>query len=631
MIEPGTTFAGYVIERRLGAGGMGEVYVGRHPRLPRSDAIKVLGAQVSGDAQYRARFQREAELAASLAHPAIVPVHDQGEDDGRLWISMQLIDGTDVAKLAAAGPIPVPEVARIISTVADALDFAGARGLVHRDVKPANILVSAAGHVMLTDFGIARMGAEASDLTGTGVTVGTLNYASPEQLRADAVDTRSDQYSLAATAYHLLAGVPPFAGTNAVQVISGHLSSPVPPLSSRRGGLPASVDDVLARGMAKDAAQRFGSSREFAAALQTALLAPHSDVTLQAAPVPYAMPTIRPALPTQPSPVPVDPVDAACQAALRARDALDSGVAARAELELDGLRDALVRMIGARTGAPAGQLLTEDRDRVRATEVSKRTFAGLEKAFASAVGILDDELRAVAPDTADAVSLPLLEEIARKRTDADRAGGRASSRALLPRGNWLVSAAVIALSAIVFLGLEGVRGARFWAALPVGLPWSAVGLLITAIYLVATANTVVRRLSAGGVVILAAAIWVWSDYSFLLVLSNWVSAGLTLLTPLAWGLGRRRGLAWLWSLVAGFLFGQVAGLVAHAAAYVNGVQTEHGWIALLIIGLIFPILVTGLLGWLIDWLRHRREVGRGAPSNPGTAPFDPSAPTQLRG
>lgn len=277
VIEPGTTFAGYVIERRLGAGGMGEVYVGRHPRLPRSDAIKVLGAQVSGDAQFRARFHREAELAAGLSHPAIVQVFDQGEDDGRLWISMQLIDGTDVGKLAAAGPIPLPEVARIIGAVADALDFAGARGLVHRDVKPANILVSTAGYVMLTDFGIARMGAEASDLTGTGMTVGTLNYASPEQLQGDAIDTRSDQYSLAATAYHLLAGAPPFANTNAVKVITGHLSSPVPPLSTRRAGLPATADTVLTRAMAKDPAQRYGSSREFAAALQSALL---SDIPM---------------------------------------------------------------------------------------------------------------------------------------------------------------------------------------------------------------------------------------------------------------------------------------------------------------------------------------------------------------
>ncbi len=136
-----------------------------------------------------------------------------------------------------------------------------------------------AGHVMLTDFGIARMGAEASDLTGTGVTVGTLNYASPEQLQGETIDARSDKYSLAATAYHLLAGAPPFANGNAVKIISGHLGAPVPTIASRSSGLPARVDGVLARGLAKDPAHRFASSSEFAASLQSALLSVHSGVT----------------------------------------------------------------------------------------------------------------------------------------------------------------------------------------------------------------------------------------------------------------------------------------------------------------------------------------------------------------
>lgn len=289
MLEPGDELAGYTIERRLGAGGMGEVYIARHPRLPRSDAIKVLGRDISGDAQYRARFHREAELAAGLSHPAIAQVYDQGESDGLLWISMQLIDGTDLARRAASGPLPLPEVARMISTVADALDYAGSRGLIHRDVKPANVLVSSTGHVLLTDFGIARMATEASDLTGTGVTVGTVNYASPEQLRARDLDARSDQYSLAATAYHLLAGSGPYADTNMVNVITGHLSAPVPSIRLRRPDLAPDVDAVFTRALAKAPFERYPSSRAFAVALDTALRAPASSpTTVRSSATPYA-------------------------------------------------------------------------------------------------------------------------------------------------------------------------------------------------------------------------------------------------------------------------------------------------------------------------------------------------------
>jgi serine/threonine protein kinase len=143
VLESGTRFAGYVIERALGAGGMGEVYVARHPRLPRSDALKVLAPQLGSDPQFRARFEREADLATSLSHPAIVKVHDRGESEGRLWIAMELVDGVDLARrLREKGPFPAPEVASVVTMIADALDRAAGRGLVHRDVKPANILLS---------------------------------------------------------------------------------------------------------------------------------------------------------------------------------------------------------------------------------------------------------------------------------------------------------------------------------------------------------------------------------------------------------------------------------------------------------------------------------------------------------
>ncbi|WP_280182906.1 serine/threonine-protein kinase [Nocardia cyriacigeorgica] len=275
-LEPGSVFAGYTIERLLGVGGMGEVYVARHPRLPRSDAIKVLAAQFTRDESYRRRFEREADLAASLSHPGIVSVHDRGECDGRLWIALALIDGVDVSALLASAPggLPNAEVARAITEVADALDYAGARGLVHRDVKPANILLARTGHFLLTDFGIARMGPESSDLTGTGMTIGTIAYASPEQMQGLPVEPRSDQYALAATAFHLLTGAQPFTGTSPVAVIMAHAQQPVPSVRERRPDLAPQVDAVFARGMAKSPQQRFATSKEFAAALGQALSLP---------------------------------------------------------------------------------------------------------------------------------------------------------------------------------------------------------------------------------------------------------------------------------------------------------------------------------------------------------------------
>ncbi|MEV3966104.1 serine/threonine-protein kinase [Nocardia sp. NPDC050193] len=272
-LKPGSVFAGYTIKRLLGTGGMGEVYDARHPRLPRSDAVKVLAAQFTDDDSYRRRFEREADLAASLSHPGIVSVHDRGEFDGRLWIALELIDGIDLSASLAATPggLPVEDVVRAITEVAQALDYAGARGLIHRDVKPANILLSRTGHYLLTDFGIARMGPESSDLTGTGMALGTVAYASPEQMHGLPVDPRSDQYSLAATAFHLLTGTQPFTGTNQAAVILAHAQQPVPSARERRPDLAPPVDAVFARAMAKTSEHRFASTEAFATALDQAL------------------------------------------------------------------------------------------------------------------------------------------------------------------------------------------------------------------------------------------------------------------------------------------------------------------------------------------------------------------------
>ena len=241
-LSEGQLFAGYRILRQLGTGGMGEVYLAQHPRLPRRDALKLLPPEWSADEEYRARFTREADLASTLWHPNIVGVHDRGEADGQLWISMDFVDGLDAAKLLAerypAG-MPVDEVARIVTAVASALDVAHKRGLLHRDVKPANIMLTHVDddeeqRVLLTDFGIARNANDISGLTATNMTVGTVAYCAPEQLLGEDVDGRTDQYALAATAYHLLTGAPLFANSNPAVVISRHLNNTPPALADTR-------------------------------------------------------------------------------------------------------------------------------------------------------------------------------------------------------------------------------------------------------------------------------------------------------------------------------------------------------------------------------------------------------------
>src|SRR5919197_683573 len=235
--DNGEVFAGYVIQRLLGTGGMGEVYLAQHPRLPRQDALKILSVASTADEEFRARFNREAELAATLWHPHIVGVLDRGEFNGRLWISMDYVDGTDAGRLMRDYPNGMPEadVAEVVTAMADALDFGHERRLLHRDVKPENILVTASdGHrrrVLLTDFGIARRIDDVSNLTDTNIALGTINYVAPEQLLGKPLDGRADQYALAATAFHLLTGVPPFQDSNRAVVISHHLGTPPPRIS----------------------------------------------------------------------------------------------------------------------------------------------------------------------------------------------------------------------------------------------------------------------------------------------------------------------------------------------------------------------------------------------------------------
>jgi serine/threonine-protein kinase len=274
-LKSGALFAGYRIQRLLGAGGMGEVYLAQHPRLPRLDAIKILPASLTNNMEFRQRFNREADLAATLYHPHIVGVHDRGEFDGQLWISMDFVDGTDAAQLVDDNPgtLAVSATLEVVEAVADALDFAHERRLLHRDVKPANILLTTPGacrgRILLADFGIARQADDISGLTSTNVVVGTVSYSAPEQLLGQGLDGRADLYALAATTYHLLVGRPPFVHTNPAVVISNHLNSPPPALSEARPEV-AHLDSVLSRGLAKDPADRYSTCSDFATALHTA-------------------------------------------------------------------------------------------------------------------------------------------------------------------------------------------------------------------------------------------------------------------------------------------------------------------------------------------------------------------------
>jgi serine/threonine protein kinase len=269
----GEVFAGYVIQCLLGTGGMGEVYLAQHPRLPRHDALKILSLASTDDEEFRARFNREAELAATLWHPHIVGVLDRGEFNGRLWISMDYVDGTDAGRLVRErhpSGMPEEDVSEIVTAVADALDFGHDRRLLHRDVKPENILVTAAdGHrrrVLLTDFGIARRIDDVSNLTDANVAIGTISYVAPEQLLGRPLDGRADQYALAATTFHLLTGAPPFQDSNRAVVVSHHLSTPPPRISERRPDF-AHLDAVLARALAKDPKERYPNCVDFARAL----------------------------------------------------------------------------------------------------------------------------------------------------------------------------------------------------------------------------------------------------------------------------------------------------------------------------------------------------------------------------
>ena len=262
-LASGATFAGYTVARRLGSGVTGEVYLVQDPRSERWQALKVLSPAMSADSEFRRRFHAETPIAASLHHPHIVEVHDRDECDGRLYVAMDYVDGSNAAKLMAGrfpAVSPAGEVLAMMTAIAAALDYAHQRGLLHRDVKPTNVLLTDRGEgeqrILLTDFGLAR---QIGERTGAGIPAGTVGYAAPEQLIGADIDGRADQYALAATAFQLLTGAPPVAHSDpALNTVPARLSDQRPEL--------ARLDAVFARALATRPADRFETCHEFAEA-----------------------------------------------------------------------------------------------------------------------------------------------------------------------------------------------------------------------------------------------------------------------------------------------------------------------------------------------------------------------------
>jgi eukaryotic-like serine/threonine-protein kinase len=263
----GALFDGrYLILRKLGAGGMANVYLAEDQELGRRVAIKILNDRHANDEQFVERFRREAKNAAALSHPNIVSIYDRGEAEGTYYIAMEYLDGRSLKELIIArGDAPVAVVVEYARQILSALRFAHRHGIVHRDIKPHNVLVDGEGRVKVTDFGIARAGA--SQMTEAGSIVGTAQYLSPEQARGTDVDQRSDLYSLGVLMYEMLTGVVPFDGDTPVEIAMKHLSRTPEPPSSKRPEVPPDLDMVVMRALAKDPADRYQNAEEMEADL----------------------------------------------------------------------------------------------------------------------------------------------------------------------------------------------------------------------------------------------------------------------------------------------------------------------------------------------------------------------------
>jgi tRNA A-37 threonylcarbamoyl transferase component Bud32/streptogramin lyase len=268
----GGEFLEYRIEEPIGQGGMGVVYLAHDLRLKRKVALKLMAPELARDDRYRARFERESELAMSVEHPNVVPIHDAGEAEGRLYLAMRCVDGTDLrALLRREGALAPARALAIVSQVANALDAAHERGLVHRDVKPSNVLLDPNEHVYLADFGLTRRLSEQAELRGDLVSLGTPAYLAPEQIDGGEVDGRADVYSLGCLLYECVTGEPPFPTGSRLAVAWAHLEQEPPLTTERNGALPTAIDPVIAKAMAKRPEDRYPTCGELVAAATAAL------------------------------------------------------------------------------------------------------------------------------------------------------------------------------------------------------------------------------------------------------------------------------------------------------------------------------------------------------------------------
>jgi serine/threonine-protein kinase len=279
----GTTIGGYRLERLLGRGGMSSVFLAEHLRLRRKVALKFLAPELAEDERFRERFLRESQLASSLDHPNIVPIYDADEVDGTLYIAMRWVEGIDLRELLRRdSPLDATRAIAIAAQAAAGLDAAHRRGLVHRDVKPGNILIGEDDHVYVSDFGLTKQASSQTGLTATGQLVGTLDYVAPEQIQGQAVDGRTDVYSLSCVVYQSLAGARPFERDAEVAIIWAHMQEPPPALSEKRPDLPRELDALFAKGMAKNPNDRYATCGEFVDALRRELGISSGEIPLPA-------------------------------------------------------------------------------------------------------------------------------------------------------------------------------------------------------------------------------------------------------------------------------------------------------------------------------------------------------------
>jgi predicted Ser/Thr protein kinase len=269
--DVGETFGSYRIESLLGRGGMGSVYLATHERLGRKVALKVITPTLALDEDFRARFLRESQLAASLDHPNVIPIYDADDVDGVLYLAMRYVNGPSLRELIRErGSLSQRETVQTVEQIAGALDEAHRAGLVHRDVKPANILLAEPGdHAYLCDFGLAKR-TSSRELTQTGSFLGSVDYCAPEQIEGRPLDGRADVYSLGCVVFHCLAGHAPYLRDSEFAVLQAHLQDPPPALSDVRSDLPSTWDGAIARALAKDPADRYPTARGLAAALKGA-------------------------------------------------------------------------------------------------------------------------------------------------------------------------------------------------------------------------------------------------------------------------------------------------------------------------------------------------------------------------